>query len=168
MAVVACPHDPCGAGGRAGARCCRRRAATAAAFPRFLARYGYDIQAFSFPTPLPKGLASLPDVSAIYYEVSYANGNMIANKQIVPEDDAYISGLPSQAMRSTKLVSGRMPAAPDEVLAGFTMQQQFGLHIGSIVTVPLYSLAQASALEGGNPPPGGHGSAFGSSASRRT
>jgi len=128
---------------------------TAAAFPRFLARYGYDVQAFSFPTPLPKGLASLPDVSAIYYEVSYANGNMIANKQIVPEDDAYISGLPSQAMRSTKLVSGRMPAAPDEVLAGFTMQQQFGLHIGSIVTVPLYSLAQASALEGGNPPPRG-------------
>ncbi|MGO9583755.1 MAG: FtsX-like permease family protein [Acidimicrobiales bacterium] len=128
---------------------------TAAAFPRFLARYGYDVQAFSFPTPLPKGIASLPDVSAVYYEVSYACGSMIVNSQIVPEDDAYISGLPSQAMRSTKLVSGRMPVAPDEVLAGFAMQQQFGLHIGSIVTVPLYSLAQASALEGGNPPPRG-------------
>jgi hypothetical protein len=128
---------------------------TATAFPRFLARYGYDVQAFSFPTPLPKGIASLPDVSAVYYEVSYACGNMTVNRQIVPEDDAYISGLPSQAMRSTKLVSGRMPAAPDEVLAGFTMQQQFGLHIGSIVTVPLYSPAQASALEGGNPPPRG-------------
>ena len=35
------------------------------------------------------------------------------------------------------------------------MQQQYGVHIGSIVTVPLYSLAQTSAVENGNPPPRG-------------
>ncbi len=128
---------------------------TASAFPRFLARYGYDVQLFSFPSPLPRNFASLPDVSAIFYQVSYDNGNMVTNGQIVPEDDAYISSLPSHAMSTTKLVAGRMPMAWDEVLAGFTMEQQFGVRIGSIVTVPFYSLAQASAVENGNPTPRG-------------
>ncbi|MGA3351687.1 MAG: FtsX-like permease family protein [Acidimicrobiales bacterium] len=128
---------------------------TASAFPRFLARYGYDVQALSFPSPLPRGIASLPDVSAIYYERGYANGNVVANGQIVPENDAYISGLPTDVTRTTKLVAGRMPTAADEVLAGFTMEQQYGVRIGSVVTVPFYSLAQARAFANGNPPPRG-------------
>ena len=128
---------------------------TASAFPRFLARYGYDVQAFNFPGPLPAAVASLPDVSAIYYEVSYDNGNMATDGHIVPANDAYISGLPWHEMSTTKLVAGRLPTAADEILAGFTMEQQFGVHIGSIVTVPFYSLAQVSAVENGNQPPRG-------------
>ncbi len=128
---------------------------TASAFPRFITRYGYDVQAFSFSRPLPATIASLPDVSAIYYEVSYDNGNMVTDGHVVPANDAYISGLPSDAMSTTKLVAGRLPTAADEVLAGFTMEQQFGVHIGSIVTVPFYSLAQVGAVENGSPSPRG-------------
>jgi hypothetical protein len=128
---------------------------TASAFPRFLARYGYDVQVFEFQQPLPSTVASLPDVSAIYYELSYDNGNMVTDGRIVPGTDAYISSLPSHEMSTTKLIAGRLPTAADEVLAGFTMQQQFGVHIGSTVTVPFYSLAQLSAVENGNPPPAG-------------
>ena len=43
---------------------------TASAFPRFLARYGYDVQAYNFPSPLPAGLP-VANVSAIYYEKFY-------------------------------------------------------------------------------------------------
>ncbi len=128
---------------------------TSSAFPRFLARYGYDAQLLNFPTPLPRAVASLPGVFTLYDEVSYTIGNMTVNGQTVPEDDAYISGLPTDPFRTTKLVAGRMPTAPDEVLAGFTMQQQFGVHIGSVVTVPFFSLAQTAAVENGNPAPHG-------------
>jgi hypothetical protein len=68
---------------------------TSSAFPRFLARYGYDVLAYSFPLPLPAAVASLPNVTKTYYEVSYGNGDFVANGSIVPENDAYISGLPS-------------------------------------------------------------------------
>lgn len=64
----------------------------------------------------------MPGISAIYYEVSYDNGNMVTDGRIVPENDAYISGLPSHEMSTTKLLAGRLPTAADEVLAGFTMQ----------------------------------------------
>jgi hypothetical protein len=107
------------------------------------------VQVLNFPSPLPRGIASLPNVVSLYYEVSHDNGNMVANGKIVPEDDAYISGLPGDPLSTTKLVAGRMPTAADEV------QQQYGVHIGSIVTVPLYSLAQESAVANGNPPPRG-------------
>jgi ABC-type lipoprotein release transport system permease subunit len=129
--------------------------ATASAFPRFLARYGYDVQAFDFPSPLPRGLAFLPDVSAVYYEKFYADGNLVADGQIVPENDAYVSEVPSDLKRTTKLVAGRMPTAANEALVGFAMEQQYRLRIGSVVTVPFYSLAQARVFLNGNPAPQG-------------
>ena len=70
-------------------------------------------------------------------------------------------------MSTTKLVAGQLPTAADEVLAGFTMEQQFGVHLGSIVTVYFYSLAQLGAVENGNPSRVGAGSPSVSSASRR-
>jgi hypothetical protein len=133
---------------------------TSSAFPRFLARYGYDVLVYSFPLPLPTATAALPNVTKTYYEVSYANGDVVANGRVVPENDAYISGLPSHALSTTKLVAGRMPTAANEVLIGFTFQQQFGLHIGSLVTVPFYSLAQQSSFSNTNAPPRGARIAF--------
>jgi hypothetical protein len=48
-----------------------------------------------------------------------------------------------------------MPTSAREVLAGFTMQEQFGLHIGSTVTVPFDLPSQQTALANGNPTPRG-------------
>ena len=50
-----------------------------------------------------------------------------------------------------KLVAGRMPAesSPYDVLASFTLQQDYGVHIGSVIHAPLYALSQLPALESG-------------------
>jgi putative ABC transport system permease protein len=46
------------------------------------------------------------------------------------------------------------PSAPDQVLASFTLQQNFGVHLGSVIRVPFYALSQASAYNNatGAPP----------------
>ena len=47
-----------------------------------------------------------------------------------------------------KLVAGRMPdpSSPGDVLASFTMQQDYGIHVGSSLHVPFYASSQGSAL----------------------
>ena len=48
----------------------------------------------------------------------------------------------------TKLVSGRMPnpSDPSEVLASFNLESDEGLHLGSVIRVPLYARSQAKAF----------------------
>ena len=85
MADLARPQPargPC----RRGAVASGRR--TASAFPRFLARYGSDLQVYNFPGASAPGVDSLPNVSSIYYEPSYDNGAMVANGPVVPEADS--------------------------------------------------------------------------------
>ena len=50
-----------------------------------------------------------------------------------------------------KLVAGRMPAQSSryDVLASFTLQQDYGVHIGSVIDAPLYASSQLPALAGG-------------------
>jgi hypothetical protein len=47
-----------------------------------------------------------------------------------------------------KLVSGRLPdpSAPDQVLASFTLQQDDGVHLGTVIHVPFYAPSQLRAL----------------------
>ena len=50
------------------------------------------------------------------------------------------------------------PLAPDEVLASYTLQQDYGVHLGSVIRVPFYALSQASAYNnatGTDPKPEG-------------
>ncbi len=57
-----------------------------------------------------------------------------------------------------KLVAGHMPAdsSPYDVLASFTLQQDYGVHIGSVIHAPLYASSQLSALgSGANVAPSG-------------
>ncbi len=60
----------------------------------------------------------------------------------------------------SKLVSGHWPdpSAPDQVLASFTLQKDYGFHLGTVVRVPFYSSGQVSAYNdatGVLPPPAG-------------
>ncbi len=101
-------------------------------------------------------ISALPqtfDYSKLHYvskqttEHFYANGNGVANGQFVPNQYLGVFSLPTKNFSSTiKLISGRLPTGPDEVLVGFSMQRQFGLGIGSIVTVPFYAASQASVV----------------------
>jgi hypothetical protein len=58
------------------------------------------------------------------------------------------------------LVSGHLPdpSAPDQVLASFTLQQDYGVQLGTVIHVPLYASSQFSAVNnatGAPPKPAG-------------
>ncbi|MFI5034953.1 MAG: ABC transporter permease [Acidimicrobiales bacterium] len=119
---------------------------TSSAFSHFTARYGYDGEVFA-SSPFPQGYFRLPYITKVTQDVYYGNGNVIAKGQFVPSNNVNVEGLPTSHLASTiKLLAGRLPIAADEVLVGFAMQQQYGLNIGSVVTVPFYAPAQANAL----------------------
>ena len=98
---------------------------TATAFPRFVAAHGY-IPANGQPT--------------------------CACTHVINSSDFYINELsPTGLNRVVKLIAGRMPtqSSTDEVLASFTLQQDYGVHIGTVIRAPLYASSQRQALMGG-------------------
>jgi len=119
---------------------------TSSAFSSFTQRYGYDAEIFS-SYPLAKGYLNLPYVSKLTTDLYYGNGNGSTRGQFIPNGDVNIEGLPTSNQSTTiKLLSGRIPVGVHDALVGFSMQQQFGLQIGSIVTIPLYKKSQGHAV----------------------
>jgi hypothetical protein len=124
---------------------------TSAAFPAFVAHYGYDAVVFS-SKPEPR-MASLPEVSAVDELQLFQNSNLSFANKVVPAADVSVLGLPTaSSFPVTKLVAGTLPAAsqPNDVVVSFTLAQQFGLHIGSILAVPFYAPAQFDAVLNSN------------------
>jgi hypothetical protein len=117
---------------------------TSTAFPAFNARYGGDIAEFSAGA-LPSALERYPGAHRVFTINAYANGNVTIGTTFIPESDFSLLEMPPRWQRAFRLVSGRLPRAPDEVLAGFSLAQQANLHVGSIVKVPLYAKSQAAA-----------------------
>ena len=121
---------------------------TAAAFPRFVERYGYDSFAYSY-RPLPR-LASLPEVASSARIESPTNGSpQCACPHRISEVNFGILEYPgSGGSRFYKLVSGRLPdpSSPDEVLASFNFARDEGVKPGSVIRVPLYSSSQANGV----------------------
>jgi ABC-type lipoprotein release transport system permease subunit len=123
---------------------------TSSAFSDFSKRYGYDAEVFT-SSHFPKNYFHLPYISKVTTDLYYANGNAIAQGRFVPNQDLGVASLPISHVSSTiKLLSGRLPTGRHDALAGFSMQQQFGLRIGSIVTVPFYAESQRSATLNSN------------------
>jgi ABC-type lipoprotein release transport system permease subunit len=122
---------------------------TASAFPRFVADHGYDVYIFN-DKPVA-GLAKLPGVGTVTSVVIPGYGPpTCACKGQINFTDFYVNELsPSGLHRVVKLVAGRMPdpASTDQVLASFTLEQDFGIHVGSVIHVPFYSTSQQSALQ---------------------
>jgi len=119
---------------------------TSSAFAGFTKRYGYDAELFS-TAALPKGFFDLPYVEEVTREVYYANGNGIAGGHFVPNQYLNVAGLPTSHQSDTiKLLSGRLPTGQRDAVIGFSMQQQYGLKIGSTVTVPFYKKSDSTAL----------------------
>jgi hypothetical protein len=119
---------------------------TSSAFPQFLGRYGYDAEVFGL-SPFPEKLYQLPGVDKIALSTYYFNGNVTAGGHFVPGEDVNVMSLPTTHLSSTvKLLSGRYPVGAKEILVGYSMQQQYGLRIGSIVTVPTYAPDQRQAV----------------------
>jgi ABC-type lipoprotein release transport system permease subunit len=122
---------------------------TAAAVPGFAARHGYDVIVYS-GQPLPK-LARLPDVASVTPAIAPYSGQPGCASCRTPIDASNFlvnEVPPGQLPRMVALLSGRMPdqSNPGEVLASFTLAQENGVRIGSVIRVPLGTPAQ---LKGG-------------------
>jgi putative ABC transport system permease protein len=126
---------------------------TAAAFPGFAARHGYDVVVYS-GEPLPQ-LSGLPDVSSVTrVPVTYSGaiGCASCRKPIDNENFLVNEVPPGQLTRMLTLLAGRMPrqSEPGEVLASFTLAQENGVRVGSVLRPQLGTQAQ---LEGGKARP---------------
>ncbi|MGD0441493.1 MAG: FtsX-like permease family protein [Acidimicrobiales bacterium] len=119
---------------------------TESAFPDFVAAHGFDADVYAV-RPLST-LAKLPGVTSVA-EIRGPNAGQPACKCTYPINPTEFGVLvtSSEVGRVFKLVSGTLPdpSSPDQVLASFTLQQD-GVHLGSVIRVPFYSRAQASAL----------------------
>jgi len=116
------------------------------AFPDFVSRYGFTAVVYSTQR-LPK-LATLPDVGSATVLVGADTGQPSCNctHPLNPNDFGIIS-LANRDMTPYKLVAGRLPnpSSPTEVVASYTLQGDFGIHLGSVIRVPFYAKSQVAA-----------------------
>jgi hypothetical protein len=129
---------------------------TAAAFPDFVARHGYDIVVYSGQPP--PHLAALPDVASVTPVLAPFSGQpqcASCRKQIDASNFLIDEVPPRQLPRMVALLSGRMPdqSRPGEVLASYTLAQENGVRVGSVIRTPLYSQSQLETGSAGKSPP---------------
>lgn len=126
---------------------------TESAVPRFVAAHGYDAILYPFK-PLPT-LRTSPGVAAVTEVRSVQTGMATCTCAKPIGDNFALLEVPAASLgRVTKLVAGRLPrqSAADEVLASFTLAQDKGIRVGSVLHVPLYGRQQAAAVTGGASP----------------
>ncbi len=129
---------------------------TDAAYPSFVAKYGFDAATYA-ARPVPQ-LTRLPEVASAVKILSPASGQPTCScGRVINATDFAVDTAPSDPRAVSKLISGRWPSpsSPDEVLASFTLQKDYGLRIGTVLRVPLYARSQLSAYFNavGSPPP---------------
>jgi ABC-type lipoprotein release transport system permease subunit len=133
---------------------------TAAAFPGFVARHGYDVVVYA-GHPLPQ-LARLPEVVHVTPALLPFTGPprcASCRQQIAYSDFAIFEVAPAALATMVKLLSGRMPdqSDPHEVLASYTLARDNGVRVGSVIQAPTLSPAQQAGLNQGIQPRTGAG-----------
>ncbi len=127
---------------------------TEAAFPQFVASHGFDADVYT-TQPLAK-VAELPGVLSATELVSPDTGQPVCRctHPINPAELGVIFAA-NKGRSPFELISGHLPdpSAPDQVLASFTLQQDYGVHLGTVIHVPFYTLSQASAYNNATGPP---------------
>jgi hypothetical protein len=136
---------------------------TEAAFPRYVAHYGFDAAVY-FDGPVPQ-LTTLSDVKSVTAVFGVDNGQptCACSVPIDPTDFGVLTVAPGSPPFS-KLVAGHMPdpSSPYDVVAAFTLEHN-GVHLGSVIHVPMYAAAQKTAYNdavGALPTPTGPDGAF--------
>jgi len=133
---------------------------TAAAFPGFVARHGYDVVVYA-GHPLPQ-LAKLPQVTHVTPALLPFTGPShcaSCRKQIGYGDFAIFEVAPPALARMVTLLFGRMPdqSDPHEVLASYTLARDNGVRAGSVIQAETLTPAQSAALNQGHQPRAGEG-----------
>ena len=128
---------------------------TEAAFPQFVAAHGFDAADYA-NQPVPK-LSTLPGVVSATELRSPDTGQPMCDcTQPIDPTDFGVIFAPPKGRSPFKVVSGHVPdpSASDQVLASFTFQQDYGVHLGTVIRVPFYALSQTSAYNNatGAPP----------------
>ncbi len=128
---------------------------TESALPAFVAAHGFDAEVYS-TQPAPK-IPRLPEVSAATVAFGPDNGQpTCACKHPINPSYFGVVVLPAKGRPVFNLVSGRMPepSNPHEVLASYTLQQDEGVRLGTVIHVPFYAPSQLSAYNSatGTPP----------------
>jgi hypothetical protein len=123
---------------------------TAAAFPGFVARHGYDAIVYS-ARPLP-GLARIPQVARVTpvrAPWAFPGRCTSCRKPIAFGDFGVFEVAPGGLSRVVKLLSGQMPdqSNPDEVLGSYTFARDNGVRIGSVIQVLTPTPAQVKLAQ---------------------
>ena len=133
---------------------------TATAFPTFERTHGYDFVVFN-GAPVPQ-LARYPSVASITTApVAYNGQPVCACTHPIDNNNFNVVYVPPRAQsRTVNLVAGRMPdpSSPDEVLASFNLQQDNGVHVGTVMRMRMYAASQSEAVNnatGAGPSPTG-------------
>ena len=119
---------------------------TESAFPRFVAAHGFD--ALVYTTQRVPKLAKLPGVASVTELVGLDNGQPTCDcSHLINSNDFAVLVAPPDGRSPFKLVSGRLPdpSSVDQVLASFSLQQDDGVQLGTVIHVPLYAASQATA-----------------------
>ncbi len=111
---------------------------TAAAFPAFVSRYGYDAIVYS-SRPLP-ALAKIPQVATVTPApgpINFPAGCDTCTRPIERGSFGLFEIPPASLPHTVRLLSGRMPdqADPAEVLASYTLARDNGVRLGSVIRV---------------------------------
>ncbi len=132
----------------AGVQTARR---TETAFPRFVATHGYDAFFYS-GQPVPH-VDAIPGVASVTAIAAPAGGPVTcAGCRPIPENNSNLMEIPPTRLgRFMKLVSGRLPneSDPTEVLASSNLQP-YGVHVGSVLRIPLAAASQRNEVLNGN------------------
>jgi ABC-type lipoprotein release transport system permease subunit len=129
---------------------------TAAAFPGFVARYGYDSVVYT-GRPLPQ-LAKIPQVTQVTpVHVPWVAAVGCASCAAINASgslDAFELA-PPDLTRTVKLVAGRMPdqSDPGETLASASFADDSGVRVGSVIQILEATPAQVRQGEAQNRPP---------------
>lgn len=120
---------------------------TARAYPNFLRLHGFD---WAVVTGAPTDMTALPGVTSSIETPSPLSGQPTCRcMHSINESALSVFSVQAHVLSQlVNLVSGRMPdpSNPREALASYTLQRDDGVHVGSVITVPLYELSQQQAV----------------------
>jgi hypothetical protein len=120
---------------------------TDSAFPRYVASHGYDAIVYSVQ-PLPQ-LARLPEVARVTpAQMPFYGQPRCSCGRRISAGAFSVRELPAAGLRrEAKLVAGRLPdpSSPTEALVSFTLQRDYGVRLGTVITLPLAAPSQRQA-----------------------
>jgi hypothetical protein len=120
---------------------------TDSAFPRYVASHGYDAIVYTVQ-PLPKlgqdVVAQVVPVQMPFYGQPACSCHRTINTGAFSVREVP----PASLGRVAKLVTGRMPdpSSPVEALASFTLQRDYGVRLGTVITLPMAAASQRQAV----------------------